>query len=85
MGRERQPVVTGGPYRYIRHPNYVVVFVEIAAVPLLLGAYGTALLGSLANAWVLAGRIRREEAYLLSVPAYRAAFADKARFVPGLF
>jgi methyltransferase len=83
--RERQPIVTNGPYRFIRHPNYVVVFAEIAAVPLLLGASVTALLGSVANAIVLAGRIRREEAYLLSLPAYRAAFADKPRFLPGLF
>ena len=83
--RARQPIVTGGPYRFIRHPNYVVVFAEIAAVPLLLGAFATALLGSVANAVVLAGRIRREEAYLLALPAYRAAFADKPRFLPRLF
>jgi methyltransferase len=83
--RARQPVVTAGPYRYVRHPNYVVVIVEVAAVPLLLGAYGTALLASLANAVLLMLRIRREEAYLLSLPDYRAAFAHKPRFLPGLF
>jgi len=83
--RTRQPVVTAGPYRWIRHPNYLVVILEIAAVPLLLGAYGTALLASLVNAAVLTVRIRREEAYLLSLPAYRAAFAHKARLLPGLF
>lgn len=83
--RSVQPVVTGGPYRWIRHPNYLAVVLEIAAVPLLLGAYGTALLASGVNAAVLAVRIRREEAYLLSLPAYRAAFARKARFLPGVF
>lgn len=83
--RERQPVVTRGPYRFIRHPNYLVVIVEVAAVPLLLGAYGTALLASLANAALLAARIRREEAYLFTLPAYRAAFERKARLLPGLF
>lgn len=83
--RARQPVVTWGPYRFIRHPNYLVVILEVAAVPLLLGAYGTALLGSLANAAVLAARIRREEAYLFTLPAYRAAFERKARLIPGLF
>jgi methyltransferase len=83
--RTRQPVVTGGPYRFIRHPNYLAVIVEIAAVPLLLGAYGTAVLASLANAAILGARIRREEAYLMAVPAYRAAFARKARLLPGVF
>ena len=83
--RTRQPVLTGGPYRFIRHPNYLVVIAEVAAVPLLLGAYGTALLASLANAALLTARIRREEAYLLGLPAYRAAFAHKARLLPGVF
>lgn len=83
--RTAQPVVTGGPYRYVRHPNYAVVVLEVAALPLLLGAYGTALLASAVNALVLAARIRREEAYLRTLPAWRAAFARKKRFVPGLF
>lgn len=83
--RAAQPVITAGPYRWLRHPNYLVVILEIAAVPLLLGAYATAAAGSLANAAVLAARIRREEAYLLAQPAYRAAFAHKARLLPGVF
>jgi methyltransferase len=83
--RGRQPIVTGGPYRFVRHPNYGVVIVEIAAVPLLLGAYGTALAASAVNAVVLAARIRREEAYLFEVPGYREAFAHKARLLPGVF
>jgi methyltransferase len=83
--RAVQPVVTTGPYRWIRHPNYLAVVLELAALPLLLGAYATALLAGLANAGVLAARIRREERYLMAFPAYRAAFAHKARFVPGLF
>ncbi|MBI4083937.1 MAG: hypothetical protein HY423_15140 [Candidatus Lambdaproteobacteria bacterium] len=83
--RREQPIVTSGPYRYVRHPNYLAVVVELAAVPLLVGAYATAIAGSLANALVLWPRIRREEAYLASVPAWRAAFARKKRFLPGLF
>ncbi|MBI3992637.1 MAG: hypothetical protein HY342_05145 [Candidatus Lambdaproteobacteria bacterium] len=83
--RTRQPVVTAGPFRLVRHPNYVAVIVEIAVVPLLLGAYVTAALGSLANGLVLAWRIRREEAYLLGVPEYRAAFEHKKRLIPGVF
>jgi methyltransferase len=85
VARSRQPVVTGGPYAWIRHPNYLAVILEIAAVPLLLGAAWTAALGTLANGAVLALRIRREEAYLFSQPGYRAAFEHKRRLVPGVF
>lgn len=83
--RRNQPVITSGPYRFLRHPNYLALIVEIAAVPLMVGAYWTALLGSVANAIVLAIRIRSEEAYLLGFPAYRAAFGDKKRLLPGVF
>ena len=83
--RKKQPVVTSGPYRYIRHPNYVAVILEIAVVPLLVGAYWTALLGSVANAVVLWRRIIGEEALLLDSAAYREAFAHKKRLIPGVF
>jgi len=85
VARTGQPIVTGGPYRWVRHPNYLAVIVEIAAVPLLVGAPLTALLGSAANAWVLRGRIAREEAYLGAFPAWRRAFAHKKRLLPGVF
>jgi methyltransferase len=58
------PLVTGGPYRYCRHPNYLVVAGEIAVLPLALGAWPVALIFSLLNAAVLAGRIRVEDAAL---------------------
>jgi methyltransferase len=75
-------VVTSGPYRWIRHPNYVAVFVELAALPLVHGAWLTASLGALAHAAILTGRIRAEEQVLMSDGAYRAAMSDKPRFVP---
>jgi methyltransferase len=56
--------VTGGPYRFLRHPNYLAVVVEMAALPLLHGAWLTAAVFSAANALVLAVRIREEEAAL---------------------
>jgi methyltransferase len=83
--RERQPVVVSGPYRYIRHPNYLAVILEMAALPLVIGAYWTALVGSAANGLVLWRRIRAEEAYLFTVEAYREAFAGKKRLIPGVF
>ncbi len=58
------PLVTTGPYRFLRHPNYVVVVMEIALLPLALGSWPLALGFSLANAAALALRIRAEEATL---------------------
>lgn len=55
------PVVTDGPFRYLRHPNYLAVVVEIASLPLVHGAWLTALVFSVANAAVLRVRIRVEE------------------------
>jgi methyltransferase len=76
--------VTGGPYRYIRHPNYVAVTLEFLAVPLVAGAWRSAVLLSALNAAVLTDRITDEERLLDASPAYRAAFAGKARFIPGV-
>jgi methyltransferase len=75
-------VVTDGPFRYVRHPNYVAVFVELTALPLVHGAYVTAVLGAAAHVWVLSHRIRAEETMLLADPAYRAAMGPKPRFLP---
>ena len=52
--------IAGGPYRFIKHPNYLVVALEIAVVPLALGLPILALIFSLANAAMLAVRIRVE-------------------------
>lgn len=78
-------VVTTGPYRWIRHPNYLCVVIELAALPLLHSAWLSSALLSAWNAAVLAVRIPTEEAVLARVPGWREAFADRARFVPGLF
>ncbi|MGO8916365.1 MAG: isoprenylcysteine carboxyl methyltransferase family protein [Stellaceae bacterium] len=54
-------LVRRGPYRFLRHPNYAVVAAEIAALPLVFGAWRIALIFSLLNAALLAWRIRLEE------------------------
>jgi methyltransferase len=56
------PLVTGGPYRYLRHPNYVAVVVEGFALPLVHTAWVTAVVFTVLNAWLLLGfRIPCEE------------------------
>jgi methyltransferase len=75
------PPVTGGPYRWLRHPNYLAVTLELLAVPLVAGALLTALLATLANAALLAVRIRAEERALGS--GWARAFQGRPRLVPG--
>ncbi len=58
------PRVKRGPYRFVKHPNYALVVVEIALLPLLLGAPAMALTFSLLNAALLWWRIRVENAVL---------------------
>lgn len=58
------PLVTHGPYRFVSHPNYLVVIGEIATLPLCLGLPWFALIFSLANLLVLAIRIRAENVAL---------------------
>jgi methyltransferase len=61
---EEAPVVTGGPFRFVRHPNYLVVAGEIAVLPLAFGAWEIALIWSVLNAALLFHRIRVEDAAL---------------------
>jgi methyltransferase len=61
------PLVTNGPYRFLKHPNYVVVIGEIATLPLCLGLPWIAVAFSVANAVVLTIRIHAENAALSEV------------------
>jgi methyltransferase len=58
------PLVAGGPYRWLRHPNYLIVALEIAVVPLALGLPVFAAVFTLLNAGILYLRIRTENAAL---------------------
>lgn len=55
------PLVRGGPYRFLAHPNYLVVALEIALLPLAFGLVEFAALFSAANAALLAWRIHVED------------------------
>jgi len=54
------PRVTGGPYRFLSHPNYVAVVVEGFALPLVHSAWITAVVFTVLNAFLLAVRLRVE-------------------------
>jgi methyltransferase len=58
------PLIRNGPYRFLRHPNYLVVIGEIALLPLAFGAWRIALVFSLLNLALLAWRRRVENAAL---------------------
>jgi methyltransferase len=60
------PLVKRGPYRFVRHPNYLVVAGEILALPLAFGEIWVALVFSIVNAAVLYWRIRQEETGLVT-------------------
>jgi methyltransferase len=58
------PLVRGGPYRFLRHPNYAVVIGEIAVLPLVFREIDVALIFSALNLALLAWRIRVESGVL---------------------
>lgn len=58
------PLVRTGPYRFVRHPNYIIVVCEIASLPLAFGEYAVALVFSILNGALLAWRITVEEGAL---------------------
>lgn len=55
------PLVTGGPYRFMRHPNYAVVVAEIALLPLAFGLEAVAVAFTFLNAFALTLRLRAED------------------------
>lgn len=55
------PRIVSGPFRFVRHPNYLAVVVELLALPLLAGAWRTALVFALANGVLLLVRVRIED------------------------
>jgi methyltransferase len=55
------PLVTDGPFRFITHPNYCIVAVEIMALPFCLGLFWYGLAFGLVNVFILRHRVRVEE------------------------
>ncbi|WP_347549798.1 isoprenylcysteine carboxylmethyltransferase family protein [Pseudalkalibacillus hwajinpoensis] len=70
-------VVAKGPYRYIRHPNYIIVALEIVSLPLIFSSYLTAIVFTILNAVLLLKfRIPAEEKALTEVTNYADVFTD---------
>ena len=70
-------VVAKGPYRFIRHPNYLVVSLELLVIPLIFGAYFTALLFTILNILMLRVRIPAEEKALMELTDYENRHGEK--------
>jgi methyltransferase len=74
------PPVTRGPYRFVRHPNYVAVALEMVSIPMVRGCWLTALAFFSGNLALMIVRIPAEEAALGA--EYARAFGRRPRFVP---
>ena len=68
-------VVQKGPYKWVRHPNYIIVATELLVLPLLFSAYLTAIVFSLLNVWMLSVRIPTEEKALKEATNYKETFS----------
>lgn len=80
-----RPIINEGIFRYVLHPNYFVVFLELILVPLLIGAPVTLVLFSLGNILILKKRIELEEKELLLNSKYREMLKLQKRFIPYIF
>jgi methyltransferase len=85
MESSRMGVVSSGPYRWVRHPNYVAVVMEIFSLPMIHTAWITAIAGTLGDLEILRRRIKVEDGFLMSNPDYRLAMGGKPRFIPRFF
>lgn len=74
--------IDDGIYGYLRHPNWLGVILEIAALPLVHSAYLSAIFFSLANALLMKQRIHAEEKALSQDTNYAQVFANRPRFIP---
>lgn len=72
-------VISSGPYKYIKHPNYLVVALELFIIPLFFQAYITAFTFSLLNTVMMLIRIPSEEKALMKQTNYRQVFSTRSK------
>jgi methyltransferase len=75
-------IVSKGPYRFIRHPNYLVVFFELLTIPLMFNAFFTAAVFTILNIILIAIRILEEEQALKNLTEYAGVLGKRNRFIP---
>ncbi len=75
-------VVDRGPYRFVRHPNYAAVIIEMFALPLIHTAWITAVVSAPLHGLVLRARLKVEDRMLMANPEYRLKMGSKPRFLP---
>jgi len=75
-------VISTGPYRYLRHPNYLAVLLEYIAIPAMGGAWWTLGLLLIPNLAILVRRIRGEEKLLRRSPEWCQEMESKGRLLP---
>lgn len=75
-------VIVKGPYKYIKHPNYFIVTVELIVIPLMFNAYWTLFIFALLNQFILSIRIPIEEKALAEATDYQTVHRGKKRFFP---
>lgn len=77
-------VVKRGPYKIIKHPNYLIVAIELIVIPLMFNAFITMAVFTLLNILILSIRIPVEEKALRELTKYESEFSNQGRFVPNL-
>nr|WP_204542630.1 isoprenylcysteine carboxylmethyltransferase family protein [Peribacillus deserti] len=75
-------VVKKGPYKYVKHPNYIIVALELAVIPLLFNAYFTAVIFTILNIFMMYKRIPAEEEALHKLTDYQHVFMTKESTIP---
>ena len=75
-------VIAHGPYRFLRHPNYLGVLLELVGLPLMGAAWWTLALLFVPHLVVLTQRIRGEDRLLFALPGYAEAMAGKSALWP---
>ena len=78
----RGKLVKKGPYKWIKHPNYLIVTLELFTIPFIFQAYLTLVLFFVLNQIILSIRIPLEEQVLMEWADYEAKFERQARFFP---
>jgi methyltransferase len=63
-----KPVCTTGPYKWLKHPNYLAVVIEGITLPLVGFAWRTAIIFTILNTFVLTARLRSENTALATLP-----------------